>query len=179
MAVVAVWSPVDLVLSLVAPLGCALQAGTALVVDLDPGGPPMPGEGDLASLVARGPTEAELRPDRRGVAVIGNGGIEANEASEVIAALADRWPNMVLRCAPTQMPPVAAVPLIPVLPEPFAIRIDRPSVYQQTHFGGDPQPGVAVLPAPKSATIRSLLSGRMPTRRDKWIGALEHVWELA
>ena len=62
MAVVAVWSPVDLVLSLVAPLGCALQAGTALVVDLDPGGPPMPGGGDLASLVARGRPRQNCAP---------------------------------------------------------------------------------------------------------------------
>lgn len=179
MAVVAVWSPVDLVLSLVVPLGCALQAGTALVVDLDQGGPPMPGGGDLASLVARGPTEAELRPEHSGVAIIGNGGIAASDATDVIAALADRWPNLVLRCAPSQIPPDAAVPLIPLLPAPFTIRIDRPSVYQRTRFGGIPQPDVAVLPAPKPATVRSLLSGRIPVQRDKWIGSLEHVWELA
>ena len=179
MAVVAVWSPVDLVLSLVAPLGCALQAGTALVVDLDPSGPPMPGDGDLASLVARGPTEAELRPERSGVAVIGNGGVAASEASDVIAALADRWPNLVLRCAPMQTPPDAAVPVIPVLPDPFTIRVDRPSVYQRTSFGGDPHPGAVVLPAPKQATVRALLAGRMPVRRDKWIGSLEQVWEMA
>jgi len=179
MAVVAVWSPIDLVLSLVAPLGCALQAGTALVVDLDPGGPSMPGAGDLASLVERGPTEAELRPERRGIAVIGNGGIAASDASDVIAALADRWPNLVLRCAPTQMPPDAAVPVIPVLPAPFAIQMDRPSVYQQTNFGGEPRPGAPVLPVPRPATIRSLLAGRIPVRRDRWVGSLEHVWELA
>ena len=179
MAVVAVWSPVDLVLSLVVPLGCALQAGTALVVDLDPGGPPMPGDGDLASLVARGPTEAELRPERSGIAVISNGGVSASDASDVIAALADRWPNLVLRCAPTQTPPDTAVPLIPVLPAPFAIHIDRPAIYQRTHFGGDPHPGAPVLPVPKPATVRSLLSGRIPVRKDRWIGSLEHVWELA
>jgi hypothetical protein len=179
MAVVAVWSPVDLVLSLVAPLGCALRAGTALVVDLDPGGPPMPGNGDLASLVARGPTEAELRPERSGIAVIGNGGITPSDASDVITALADRWPNLVLRCAPTQIPPDAAVPLIPVLPAPFALHVDRPSVYQRTHFGGSAPPGAAVLPVPRQATIRSLLSGRTPVRKDKWIASLEYVWELA
>lgn len=179
MAVVAVWSPVDIVLSLVVPLGCALRVGTALVVDLDPGGPPTPGGGDLASLVERGPTETELRPERSGIALIGNGGIEASEASEVIAALADRWPNLVLRCAPTQMPPMAAVPILPILPAPFTIHLDRSSVYQQTHFGGTPPPGSVVLPAPKPATVRSLLSARKPLRRDKWIGSLEHIWELA
>lgn len=179
MAVVAVWSPVDIVLSLVVPLGCALQAGTALVVDLDPGGPPMPGDGDLASLVQRGPTETELRPVRSGIAVMGNGGITPSDASDVIAALADRWPNLVLRCAPTQAPPDAAVSLIPVLPHPFTIRTDRPSIYQRTSLGGDPEPGAVVLPAPRTATVRALLSGQIPVRRDKWIGSLEHVWELA
>lgn len=179
MAVVAVWSPVDLVLSLVVPLGCALRAGTALVVDMDPGGPPMPGGGDLASLVERGPTEAELRPQHSGIAVMANGGVAAADAGEVVAALADRWPNLVLRCAPTQMPPETAVSVIPILPAPFTVQIDRPSVYQQTHFGGDPPPGSVVLPAPKPATIRSLLSARKPARRDKWIGSLEHIWDLA
>jgi hypothetical protein len=179
MAVVAVWSPIDLVLSLVAPLGCALQAGTALVVDLDPHGPPMSGGGDLASLVARGPTEAELRPERSGIAVIGNGGVTPSDASDVIAALADRWPNLVLRCAPTDAPPDAAVPLIPVLPAPFAIHIDRPAIYQRTPFGGDTHPGTRVLPVPRQATVRSLLSGCVPVRKDRWVGSLEHVWELA
>jgi len=179
MAVVAVWSPVDLVLSLVVPLGCALQAGTALVVDLDPGGPPIPGDGDLASLVERGPTDAELRPVRSGIAVMGNGGIAAHDAGDVIEALADRWPNLVLRCAPTQAPPDSAVPVIPVLPAPFSLDIDRPSVYQRTHFGGDPRPGAPVLPAPKPATVRALLSGRLPHRRDRWVGSLERVWGMS
>ncbi len=179
MAVVAVWSPVDLVLSLVVPLGCALQAGTALVIDLDPAGPPMRGNGDLASLVRRGPTEAELSPGHRGVAVLANGGISASDAGDVIAALGDRWPNLVLRCAPTQPPPGAAVPLIPVLPAPFSISIDRPSVYQRTNFGGEPEPGSAVLPAPRHDTVRALLAGRIPVRKDRWIASLEQVWALA
>jgi hypothetical protein len=139
----------------------------------------MPGGGDLASLVARGPTEAELRPDHGGIAVLGNGGISASDASDVIAALADRWPNLVLRCAPTRIPPESAVPILPVLPAPFTLHIDGTPVYQRTSFGGDPQPGAVVLPAPKPATIRSFLSGRVPVRRDKWVGSLEHVWELA
>jgi hypothetical protein len=139
----------------------------------------MGGGGDLASLVARGPTEAELRPVRAGIAVIGNGGVTASDASDVIAALAERWPNLVLRCAPTEMPPAAAVPLIPILPAPFAIHIDRPAIYQRTPFGGDPHPGAPVLPVPRQATVRSLLSGRVPVRKDKWVGSLEHVWEQA
>ena len=97
MSVIAVWSPVDLVLSLVLPLGLAVHKGTALVVDLDPAGPPLPGRGDLASLVDRGPTEAELSPTTKGVAILSNGGVASGDSAEVIAALAQRWPNMVLR----------------------------------------------------------------------------------
>lgn len=178
MSVIAVWSPVDLVLSLVVPLGLAVHKGTALVVDLDPAGPPLPGNGDLASLVHRGPTEAELSPAHRGVAVLANGGIEGSDSSEVIGALVKRWPHMVLRCAPIAMPPAAAVPVLPVLPAPFTVNLDRPAVYQRTHLGGEPEPGGVVLPAPRSSTVRALLGGRVPHGRDKWMRSLEQVWAL-
>ena len=178
MSVIAVWSPVDLVLSLVVPLGLAVHKGTALVVDLDPSGPPLPGRGDLASLVHRGPTEAELSPTGKGVAVLANGGIDGRDSREVIAALAKRWPHVVLRCAPAGMPPSGAVPVLPVLPAPFTVSLDRPAVYQRTHLGGEPDRGVIVLPTPKPGTVRTLLEGRTPARKDTWIRSLEQVWTL-
>src|SRR3990172_4895059 len=46
----AVWTAFDGLLSAVAPLGLAAAAGTALVVDLDPAGPPYPGRNSLAGL---------------------------------------------------------------------------------------------------------------------------------
>lgn len=179
MSVVAVWSPFDLVLSLAAPLGLAVNKGTAIVVDLDPSGPPLPGDGDLASLVRRGPTEAELVPTVAGVAVLANGGIAVRDAAEVIGALTARWPHVVMRCAPGTTPPGGAVAVVPVLPEPFAIALDRPVVYQRTVFGGVAEPGTATLPIPRVATIRSLLSGRIPPLRDRWIRSLDEVWSLA
>ena len=52
MPALAIWSPDDGVLGAVAPLALAAAAGTALVVDLDPGGPRYPGEATLGALVA-------------------------------------------------------------------------------------------------------------------------------
>ncbi len=179
MPLIAVWSPFDIVLGIVAPLGLAVHAGTALVIDLDPESTGFHSEDDLASLVRRGPTEAQLQPRRRGVAVLANGGVTAAEASEVIGALAKRWPNLVLRCAPEASSSRRAVGIVPVLPEPFSIAAGGDVVYQRTAFGGDPHPGAVVLPVPQPSTVRALLSGRTPHRRDRWIRSLEQVWALA
>jgi hypothetical protein len=62
----AVWSPEDGILGAVAPLALAAAAGTALVVDLDPGGPRYPGAATLAGLVADGPRRSDLEPDAKG-----------------------------------------------------------------------------------------------------------------
>lgn len=179
MAVIAVWSPFDIVLGIVAPLGLAVHARTALVVDLDPANVGFTSEDDLASLVKRGPTEAQLRPQRPGVAVLANGGVNIPEASEVIAALAKRWPNLVLRCPPDVASAHHAVGIVPVLPEPFTVATSGDVVYQRTSFGGETDPGAVVLPVPRSSTVRALLCGRMPTKRDRWIRSFEAVWSMA
>jgi len=181
MAVIAVWSPFDVVLSIVAPLGLAVHKGTALVVDLDPASAWIRGEGDLASLVRRGPTESQLRPRRSGVAVLANGGVTVSAASDVVNALARRWPNLVLRCSPDASSSQSAVAIVPVLPEPFDLAIDIQGdvVYQRTGLGGGAHAGFVVLPVPRSSTIRSLLSGRVPARRDPWVRSLGRVWAMA
>ena len=69
MPALSIWSPEDGVLGAVAPLGLAAAAGTALVVDLDPGGPRYPGPATLADLVADGPRRGDLSPSRRGVSI--------------------------------------------------------------------------------------------------------------
>jgi len=167
MPTIAVWSPHDLVLSLVVPLGLAARRGTAIVIDLDEAGPPMPGGGDLASLVSRGPTDAELSPRKNGVAVLGNGGVSVADASEVIAAIADRWPHVVLRCAPHVLPADRAIPVIPMLPDPFAMVAPGAVVYQRTAFGGEAEPGALVLPIPRPSVIKSLISGKIPAGKDR------------
>ncbi|MFV1999764.1 MAG: hypothetical protein ACC654_05290 [Acidimicrobiia bacterium] len=178
MPTIAVWSPHDLVLSLAVPLGLAARRGTAIVIDLDESGPPMSGGGDLASLVSRGPTEAELSPRNSGVAVLGNGGVSVADASEVIAAIADRWPNVVLRCAPHVRPADRAIPVIPMLPNPFSMVAPGAVVYQRTAFGGNAEPGMLVLPIPRPHVIRSLMSGRLPPGRDRWMRSLDDVWSM-
>ncbi len=179
MPTIAVWSPHDLVLSLVVPLGLAARRGTAIVIDLDESGPPMPGRGDLASLVSRGPTEAELSPRKSGVAVLGNGGVSISDASEVIAAMAERWPHVVLRCAPHIRPPDRAVPVIPMLPDPFSMVASGAVVYQRTAFGGKAEPGTLVLPIPRPSVIKSLMSGSLPPGKDRWMRSLDDVWSMA
>ncbi|MCL1599436.1 MAG: hypothetical protein M3094_09645, partial [Actinomycetia bacterium] len=134
---------------------------------------------DLASLVRRGPTEAQLQPKQRGVAVLANGGVSVSEASQVVAALAQRWPNLVLACAPHAALSSHAVGIVPVLPEPFAATVDGTVVYQRTAYGGSTHPEAVVLPVPRRSTVRALLSGRMPAPRDRWVRSLEAVWAMA
>ena len=179
MSMIAVWTPHDLVLSLAIPLGLAARRGTAIVIDLDPAGPPLSGGGDLASLVERGPTESDLSPARRGVAVLGNGGISVADAAEVVGAIAQRWPNVVLRCPPHEQPGQGVVTVVPVLPDPFALVANGTVVYQRTSFGGDPADGQIVLPVPRPAAIASLMAGRIPPVRDRWMRALDAVWSLS
>jgi hypothetical protein len=181
MAVIAVRSPFDVVLSVVAPLGLAVHKGTALVVDLDPSSTWIRGEADLASLVRRGPTESQLQPRRPGVAVLANGGVTVPAAADVVNALARRWPNLVLRCASDAASSRSVLAIVPVLPEPFDLDLDVGGdvVYQQTGLGGGTRAGSLVLPVPRPSTIRSLLSGRVPVRMDPWIRSLGRVWAMA
>ena len=82
MPALAMWTPEDGLLGALAPLGAALAAPPALVIDLDPSGPAYPGERSLADLVADEPTLEDLTP-RSGVAVVRNGGIAPSEAAGV------------------------------------------------------------------------------------------------
>ncbi len=179
MAVIAVWSPFDLILSLIAPIGLAVHKGTALVVDLDPSGVGYRSSTDLATLVRRGPTEDELRPERSGVAVLANGGVGIGDATDVVNALAQRWPNVVLRCSPHVASASVAIGVVPILPAPFAPQVPGDVVYQRTAYGGEVERGSLVLPVPRSSTVRALLSGRVPVSRDRWIRSLGEVWSLA
>ena len=167
MATLAVWCESDGVLSIVAPLALAAAAGTALVVDLEVDGPRYPGPGSLADLVAEGPRLSDLRPAAPGVAVLRNGGVAADDAREVLNALRDGWPNVVLR---TQRPleRVPTVPVIPLLPGGHTARAPGAAVYQQIGWP-EKAPGPSVrLPTPSRATVGSLLEGKLPPR-SRWI----------
>lgn len=176
MPVVAIWSPLDGVLGAVGPLALAAAAGTALVVDLDPHGPRYPGDTSLAHLVAEGPRRADLVPERRGIAVLGNGGVEPEAAEEVLHALVEGWPSVVFRLPPDHRGGDGAIPVVPLLPGGLMADFGSPAVYQRSGWSIDPPgPGI-VLPRPRRSTLGALLTGGMPPPGDRWIGAWRALW---
>jgi hypothetical protein len=179
MPALAVWTAADGLLSAVAPLGLAAAAGTALVVDLDPGGPTYPGNASLADLVAEGPRRADLVPGRKGVAVLRNGGVDAVAAREVVEALITGWPHVVLRVdqSATANGLAAVVPVWPLLPGVLAPQPGSQSVYQRTGFVATPPGPGPVLPRPRPAFLSGLLNG-VVARRSRWINAWRPVWRL-
>jgi hypothetical protein len=176
MPALATWTPEDGVLGAVAPLALACAAGTALVVDLDPDGPSYPGR-TLAALVEEGPTRADLQPHRRGVAVMGNGGIGPADAAEVVDALTAGWPRIVLRL-PAWPPPTPDRRTVPILAlTPLIGPVAGPAVYQRSIWRMEPPgPGI-VLPRPSGSTIRALARGAMPGP-SRWVRAWRDVWDV-
>lgn len=180
MPALAVWTPEDGLLGALAPVGLALAAGDALVVDLDPEGPSYPGEGTLASLAADGPRRDDLTP-RPGVAVLRNGGVSLGEAAAVVDALVAAHRTVVLRLPPRPRPDGFPHPVVPVrllIPGGLFPSLDGPAVYQATPaWAPMPTPGVR-LPVPHRSTVTALLAGRRPGRRDRWVAAWRSAWRL-
>lgn len=178
MAVLCTWVPEGGLLGVVAPLALAAAQRTALVIDLDPEGPGYPGDGSLARLVASGPRRADLIPDRSGVAVLRNGGVDFDSGREIVEAFADRWPAVVLRlpaCRPPDVP-YAVATVRALVPGGLLEQPDRPAVWQRCGWRTKaPGPG-PVLPRPRKATVDSLTDGRRPSR-DRWMRSWRRVWE--
>ncbi len=183
MPALAIWTPEDGLLGALAPLGLAAAAGgPALVVDLDPAGPRYPGPGSLADLVAEGPRRVDLLPQRRGVAVLHNGGVTATEAAAVVEALLGGWNRLVLRLPPRPKPETTfSVPVIPVrllVPGGLFKMGGGPGVYQSTPARvAVPENGVR-LPRPSVTAVRALLTGRLPAPTDRWLAAWRPVWRI-
>jgi hypothetical protein len=175
MPAIALWTPEDGLLGALAPLAAALAAAPALVIDLDPDGPQYPGERSLADLVRDDPAEADLRPGS-GVAVLRNGGVQPSQAADVVAALLERWPRVVLRLAPRPQPE-ADVPVIPVrlLLGGWLAAPARRGVWQKTPEWSSIGAEGVVLPIPRRGTIRALAAGHRPLR-SRWIAAWRSVW---
>lgn len=164
-------------LSVVAPLGLAAAAGSALVVDLDPEGPAYPGPGSLAALVADGPRLTDLRPARSGVAILRNGGVAADAASEVLEAIVAGWPAVVFRLPATAAPARDAVCVASLVPRPlFSHPTGSRLVLQSCGWRLDPPDEAVVLPRPSRTTMRRLVEGVMPPRLDRWVRAWRPVW---
>ena len=179
MPALAIWSPEDGVLGAVAPLGLAAAAGTALVVDLDPRGPRYPGAGSLAELVADGPRRSDLEPERRGVAVLANGGIGADEAGPVLDAIVEHWPAVVLRLPADHGGGGGAVPVLPLVPGDLLPDYGAGAVYQRSGWRVAAPEGAIILPRPRRSTIGMLLTGTAPPPRDRWIAAWGSLWDRA
>lgn len=175
MTALTVWTHGGGLLSILAPIGLTVAAGTALLVDLDSTGPSYWGAATLADLVRAGPRRDDLRPQVAGPAVLANGGIEPDQAGAVIRALADGWPAVVFRSPGDTADFAPIVPVYPLLPEAVSAEPDRFCVFQRTGFeAGDSGPGIT-LPCPRRRTIQSLLSGSLPVR-SRWIRAWADVW---
>jgi len=176
----AVWTPEDGLLGALAPLGLALAADDAVVVDLDPLGPQYPGGRTLADLVRDGLRRDDLTP-RHGVGVVRNGGVAPVEAGPTIEALLAHLPRVVLRLPPRPVPVALPIPVVPVrllMPGGLFPHSGGPAVYQATPAFTQ-IPGVGVrLPVPDPATIRGLVEGRRPPRADRWIRAWRSAWSL-
>ena len=176
MATLATWCRSDGVLAIVAPLALAAAVETALVIDLDPDGPSYPGTSSLAQLVESGPRLSDLQPTAKGTAVLRNGGIRAEDAAEVVAALVAGWPNVVLRVN-VEVEKTPAVPVIPLLPGGYTERWHRRAVYQQMGWHEEaPGPGLT-LPTPSRSCVRSLLEGKQPVR-SRWLAGWGKVWGM-
>jgi hypothetical protein len=173
MALLAVRTPEDGLLGALAPLGLGAAAGTALVVDLDPAGPHYPGTGSLASLVADGPRRSDLSPDRAGLAVLRNGGIDAAEADEVLAALEAGWPSVVVRlpAGSARRPDLVVRPLVPG--GLFPAGDTGVTVFQDLGFRL-PVAGPR-LPVLSRGTAAALLAGSIPSR-SRWVRAWKPAW---
>ena len=177
MPALAIWSPEDEVLGAVAPLALGAAAGTAVIVDLDVDGPRYPGGLTLASLVSDGPTKIDLSPQRRGIAVVRNGGVDPEDAEQVLRALVEGWPAVVFRLPADHIGGDGAIPVLPLVPGSMLVRSAGPAVYQRSGWRVRIPEGGVVLPRPGSGTIAALLTGRMPLPGDRWIRAWRRVWE--
>lgn len=171
----------DPVLAHVAPLGLAASAAPALVVDLDPDVPALPGGRTVAGLLEDGPRGDDLAPRRPGVAVLASGGAGVRDGWPLVERLASGWRRVVVRLSSADVgdPPGGAhVPVHPLLPGPLAPPVVRPAVYQAMLPGARrPGPGTILLPAiPRGALVR-LLEGVIEPR-SRWVRAWAPVWRM-
>jgi hypothetical protein len=176
--IVGVRTEVDSVLSVVAPLGLAAAAAEpALMIDLDPNGPPYPGPRSLAEMVDSGPSRSEMSPSSGKLAVLRNGGVDPLEAVAVVQALAASWPRVVLRVECTIPPMWPVIPVVPLLPGILSPARGRAAVWQATTLNDEPPGPGPVLPALTRSILDRLL--RMQTHPGgRWVAAWRPVWEL-
>ncbi len=163
-------------LGAVAPLALAIAQPTCLVADLDPAGVAYPSERSLRDLVAGGPRASELRPARRGLAVLRNGGVSLAESRSVVELLIQNWPAVVLRLGgPSGDVPAPFVPVRLLVPGRLFPPQGR-GVYQRVSATRLrlPEGGIGLPPAPRRA-VAALLALKQPGP-SRWLRAWRRVW---
>ena len=165
----------DPVLSLLAPIGLAASAGTALVVDMA-GGLCIPPGRTLADIADEGHRLDELSPGRAGVAFVTSGLITVTEAVELVDRLATRWPAVVVRVGDEPWPG-PTVPVRALYPGWLAPTTETAAVWQPMAISsGPPGPG-PVLPRLSRSVCQRILAGGLPSK-SRWVRAWRQVWGL-
>ncbi len=171
MVALAVHTVHDDLLGLVVPIALAAVHRTALVIDLDVQGIPLPGNRSLAGMVDDGPTLDELVPSRRGLAVLSHGGVDSAVSTEVVGALVKSWPCVVVRTR-TPLPDIPFAEVSPLIPG--VVTRTKPRIWVRTGIGKvEPGPG-PVVASPGRSALASVLAGRIPAGR--WIRSWAAVW---
>lgn len=164
----------DAVLAWVGPIGLALAAGTALIIDVRPHARSR--TGTLADLMAEGPRLHDLSPGRRGVAHIVSGPMEAGDLNLGIETLAGRWPALVVR-SDGRVWQGPTVPYRPILPGLLMETHPSPSVWQPTSGAGIHSVPGPVLPRLGHRAVVAMLEGKLPGAR-RWVNAWQPIWDM-
>lgn len=156
-------------------IGLAASLGTTLLVDLtDQMGSPK--ARTLADIAAEGPRLAEVRPGRRGVAVIRSGLLPQAEVDLVVDMMALRWHGVVVLLGSGEWAG-AVVPLRPLFPGWLAPTTTETSVWQRVPGGSSPPGPGPILPLLRSGAVRRMLAGGMPAT-GRWLRGWRTVWEM-
>ncbi len=176
MPAIHLWSPDDRTLGSLGALALGAAAGTCLVVDLAGASADPPRGPTMATIVADGPTAAQLRPSRAGVAYLPGGGASVADAIELLDAFAVGWPAVVVH-APGRDAPLGypTVPVLPLVPAGLRTAVDGPAVYQPTAWPVLEHPDGVVLTRPLPGELRRL--GRMQRPAwGRWVRSWRKVW---
>lgn len=163
-----------MVLSWIGPIGLALAAGTALIVDVR--SRYIPETKTLAQLMVDGPSLLDLSPGRRGVATIASGSMSSDEFAEAIDVLTGRWPALVVR-SDGMLWPGPTVPYRAVLPGLLLAGEPTPSVWQPASGVSIPSLPGPVLPRLGRRPVMAMLEGKTPIAR-RWVDSWRAVWEM-
>ncbi len=170
------WSPDDRALGSLGALALGAAAGTCLVVDLAPDPAAEPRGPTVATIVADGPTAAQLQPARSGVAYLPGGDATAGEAAELLDALAVGWPALVVHAPGRDVPPgFRTVPVLPLVPPGLRTAVDGPAVYQPTAWRSPERPDGVVLARPLPGELGRLARMQRPVW-GRWVRSWRRVW---